>query len=340
MTMLLTCKEDYEKTLAREIISFDLASEREGKGWVLTKPVGQPALQQGGGLCFACEVLEEPVEIQGASVNNFTEVLLNTFLAHLGSKKIDTAWGYRFFSSSQENLIHHAGTVGQLWLEKLKKKMSRVAKLAQEGIPRGPEYNEGFFVYITDFNKAFVSFRAFSQGQQRMKMDPDSPSRSYLKVEEAFYIFAKSPGENNTVVDLGAAPGGWSLSALKRGAHVFAVDNGPLKEPVLSHPAIKHLKEDALRYRHQGETPIDWLLCDVLETPEVIIEMLRKWLRQGWCRYFVVNLKLGRRDPVAVLKELRDPTQGLMSYCKTLCIRQLYHDREEITLMGEVASQP
>jgi 23S rRNA C2498 (ribose-2'-O)-methylase RlmM len=49
-----------------------------------------------------------------------------------------------------------------------------------------------------------------------------------------------------------------------------------------------------------------------------------------------VNLKLGRRDPVEVLKELRDAQKGLFPYCQELYVRQLYHDREEITLMGEV----
>ena len=40
------------------------------------------------------------------------------------------------------------------------------------------------------------------------------------------------PGER--VCDLGAAPGGWSYSAAKRGASVVAVDNGPLKGGALA----------------------------------------------------------------------------------------------------------
>ncbi len=335
MNILITCKEDYEKILSREIISYNLNPQTQGKGWVLAAENAPAALQDHGGLCFACEILLDPVDIKGSSVNNFTEILVNSFTAHLGQRKIDLPWSYRFFSSTQENLIHHTNTLEQLWLEKLRKKMSRVAKLAKEGMPRGPETGEGFFVYVTDFNQAYVSFTSVSQGQQRMKLDPQSPSRSYLKLEEAFYIFGQCPKEGDTVVDLGAAPGGWSLSALKRGARVIAVDNGPLKEPVLSHPGITHLKTDAFKYHHEGETSVDWLLCDVLEKPEMVVDLLCQWLKEGRCHYFVVNLKLGRRDPIEVLKELRDIKEGLFSYCNKLYIRQLYHDREEITLMGE-----
>jgi 23S rRNA (cytidine2498-2'-O)-methyltransferase len=214
--------------------------------------------------------------------------------------------------------------------------MSRVAKLAKDGIPQGPKFGEGFFVFVTDFNQALVSFEALSQGQQRMKLDPQSPSRSYLKLEEAFHIFARFPQEGEVVVDLGAAPGGWSLSALKRGATVIAIDNGPLREPVSSHPKLTHLKADALKYQLAGAAPVDWLLCDVLEKPEMIVELVRKWLGKKWCRNFIVNLKVGRGDPIALLKEIRDSKKGLLPFCQTLSIRQLYHDREEITLMGTV----
>jgi 23S rRNA (cytidine2498-2'-O)-methyltransferase len=171
-----------------------------------------------------------------------------------------------------------------------------------------------------------------------MMMDPQAPSRSYLKIEESFRIFGRAPGDGETVIDLGAAPGGWSLSALKRGATVIAIDNGPLREPVLSHPNIRHLKADALKYEPRENGPVDWLLCDVLEDPDLIINLLRKWLSRKWCRCFVVNLKVGRHDPVTVLRKLKDPSEGLARHCRTLLVRQLYHDREEITLMGEVKS--
>jgi 23S rRNA (cytidine2498-2'-O)-methyltransferase len=253
--------------------------------------------------------------------------------------RIDAPWPFLFSSSGNEQLIHRAKTTQECWLEKIQKKVSRVAKLSKEGMPQGPKFSEGFFVHFTDFDKAFVSFKAFSQGQQRMSMDPEAPSRSFLKLEEAFRVFGCEPKEDDVVVDLGAAPGGWSHSALKRGASVTAIDNGPLRDPVKSHKKMQHFKVDALTYEYEQENAADWLLCDILEKPSIILDLLHKWLSQKWCRRFIVNFKVGRSDPILLLKEIRDARKGLLPYCDRLIIRHLYHDREEITLMGEAEAR-
>jgi 23S rRNA (cytidine2498-2'-O)-methyltransferase len=39
---------------------------------------------------------------------------------------------------------------------------------------------------------------------------------------------------------------------------------------------------------------VDWLLCDVIAAPERSAVLLLEWLRRGWCRQFVVTLKVGR----------------------------------------------
>ena len=69
-----------------------------------------------------------------------------------------------------------------------------------------------------DFDRAFASTEAFFNGQRRMADDPLAPSRSYLKAEEAYLILGQEPAAGETVADLGAAPGGWSYSAARRGA--------------------------------------------------------------------------------------------------------------------------
>jgi len=82
--------------------------------------------------------------------------------------------------------------------------------------------------------------------------------------------------------------------------------------------------------------PVDWLLCDVLEEPNIIFKLLEKWLKQKWCRYFIANIKVGRNDPILLLKKIRHNQKGLSRLCDPLIMRQLYHDRKEITLMGRV----
>jgi 23S rRNA (cytidine2498-2'-O)-methyltransferase len=172
-----------------------------------------------------------------------------------------------------------------------------------------------------------------------MKDDKGAPSRSYLKVEEAYGILGRAPVHRDTVVDLGAAPGGWSFSAAEKGAQVQAVDNGPLKGEAKDHPAIHHVQADAFRY-HPLHDSADWLFCDLIDDPYLVLDdILLRWLDRGWCKAFVVNLKVGKMDPIGLLRQLLDSEgeRSLVRRCRTLRIRQLFHDREEITCVGEVA---
>jgi len=324
MNTLLTCKEDCEKILEREIALYQGAPAQRGRGWILAQWTQRP-----DELCFAHHLLEEPLAVREASVNALGDKLVEVFTQQLGQKRLERPWPFAFLSAADEKLLHRAGTIEKRFLERLQKKMARVAKLAAPGAS-----GEGFFVHVSDFREAFVSFKATSFGQKRMHMDPKAPSRSYLKLEEAFSIFGQAPKADELVVDLGAAPGGWSYSALSRGAAVIAVDNGPLKDPVKSHPNIEHLTVDAFKYSPKQDA--DWLLCDMLETPAIVLGLLQEWLNKKRCRRFVVNFKIQRTDPILLLKKLTHPTEGLTSYCRTLKIRQLYHDREEITVMGEI----
>ncbi len=327
-TVLLTCKPDYEKVLTKEIALYNLALETKGNGWIIAR-----TQQNIPDLCFSNNILANPISVKAPSINSLADNLLKLFTENIKDKQITEPWPLSFSCGDNEKLIRHTKSVFKTWTSKTAKKISRVMKLSKEGIPHGKTFEQGFFVHFTDFNQTYVSFNAFSAGQQRMHMDQRAPSRSYLKLEEAFRIFNHEPKPNQAVIDLGAAPGGWSYSALKRGAIVIALDNGPLREPVKSDPNITHLKIDALKYK--PNTTVDWMLCDILEEPDIILNLIHKWLNQKWCKYFIVNLKVGRNDPVMLLKKIRDQKKGLAPYCKLLQIRQLYHDREEITLMGQ-----
>lgn len=56
-----------------------------------------------------------------------------------------------------------------------------------------------------------------------------------------------------------------------------------------------------------GET-FDWLFCDLVEEPHHVLQhIVEPWLTQRWCRRFVVNLKFGRVDAIALLAEPARP---------------------------------
>jgi 23S rRNA (cytidine2498-2'-O)-methyltransferase len=233
-------------------------------------------------------------------------------------------------------LGRRASGVEKAFGELLRKKLNRVAKLAELEVPRTSGPVRGLFVFFADFGRVFAAREAWLGGQRRMADDDLAPSRSYLKVEEAYLVLGREPSAGETVVDLGAAPGGWSYSAAKRGARVIAVDNGPLKGGALDNPLIAHRLEDAFKFAPQAGEVFDWMFCDLVEEPHhVMRNLVGPWLGGGWCRRFVINLKFGHVDSLALLREIRAAESPFARHAGGVRIRHLFHDREEFTVVGE-----
>ena len=329
--MLIVCQAGFENLLVRELAAGGAKVLAQGPGWVRAESA--PAE-----LAFAHWTLDAESPVQGDSVNALAQQIADSFLQSLQGEKVTEPWPCVFGGPAElVGLGRRISSVEAAFFERLKKRIARVAKLAVADLPRGVGPARGLAVWFTDFGSAVVGRNLVSNGPRRMADDPLAPSRSYLKVEEAYVVLGREPAAGETVVDLGAAPGGWSYSAAKRGARVIAIDNGPLKGGALDHPQIEHRREDAFRFAPVAGAPCDWLFCDMVEEPHhVLRSIVEPWLERGWCRRFVVNLKFGRVDPIALLQELRQPGSILHRCAPGLRIRHLYHDREEFTLTGEV----
>jgi 23S rRNA (cytidine2498-2'-O)-methyltransferase len=335
--MLLTCQAGFETLLARELTELHGRNKIEqGPGWVIATDSADVA--QLGELAFPHLSMLAPVECRGESVNALAAGVAELFLASLRNERVEAAWPNVWLGPPEMvGLGRRIAAVAKAFAELLKKKLSRVARLAVPEVSRdvGMGAVRGLFVYFVDFGRVWVARESFVHGPRRMADDPLAPSRSYLKIEEAGVVFGCAPKPGETVCDLGAAPGGWSYSAAKRGARVVAVDNGPLKGGALDHPQIEHRLEDAFRFAPAATC--DWMFCDLVEEPHhVLRNLVAPWLARRWCRRFVVNLKFGRVDPVALLRELRAPESPFVLHAAGVRVRHLFHDREEFTIMGEV----
>jgi 23S rRNA (cytidine2498-2'-O)-methyltransferase len=166
-------------------------------------------------------------------------------------------------------------------------------------------------------------------GRSRMHRGPDAPSRAALKLDEALDRLNIQPGRGELCVDLGAAPGGWTQRLLARGARVIAVDPARLAPALRSHPKVRHVQESAFRYL--PEAPADWLFCDMAWRPLEVAQLLAKWGRQGLATQLVANLKLPMKDKNAVLFRARSILEHEGRW-RNVAIRQLYHDRDEVTV--------
>ena len=173
-------------------------------------------------------------------------------------------------------------------------------------------------------------------GIVRLRMPSAAPSRSTLKLAEALMEFlddkerAKRLVPGMTAVDLGASPGGWSWQLVQRGLMVLAVDNGPMDAALLDSGQVKHRRDDGFHFR--PPEPVDWMVCDMVESPSKIARLAAKWIAEGWSRETIFNLKLPmkkRWEEVERCRGIIDEALGGGGYY--LRMKQLYHDREEVT---------
>ncbi len=195
-------------------------------------------------------------------------------------------------------------------------------------------------------------------GIPRLKFPSQAPSRSTLKLDEAFlYFIPKAERETRLTsgmlaVDLGAAPGGWTYQLVRRGMMVTSIDNGPMAESLMETGQVKHRMEDGFKYvpmKHEiywlvretkkrekvnipDQTPVDWLVCDMIEKPQRVVKMAINWFTQGYCREAIINFKLPMAKKYDTVKEILEQLKTSLPNCYYEA-KHLYYDRDEITVL-------
>ena len=199
-------------------------------------------------------------------------------------------------------------------------------------------------IFFVDSSSAWIGISPVNNSAQdpmgipRLRMPRDAPSRSSLKLDEAIHWFFTREQESRWfkagmhAVDLGAAPGGWSHQLVDRGLLVTAVDNGPMDETLMNSGMVEHLRTDAFTYSPPAR--VEWLVCDMAERPLHVSRLIARWFTHGRCRSAIFNLKLPMKKRYQTVLECRHLLHNELSKAgiyHTLAIKQLYHDREEVT---------
>lgn len=199
---------------------------------------------------------------------------------------------------------------------------------------------DGLSVYLGV--RSIENSSPYPMGILRLKQPAAAPSRSTLKLDEAFAVLLNDeererylvPGQY--AVDLGACPGGWTYQLVRRSMYVDAIDNGPMAPSLMETGQVKHHREDGFKFVPYRKN-ISWLVCDMVEKPSRVTRLMLKWLLEGWCRYAMFNLKLPMKKRFAeVHQDLQLLREELAKTGLSFEVRakQLYHDREEITVFA------
>jgi 23S rRNA (cytidine2498-2'-O)-methyltransferase len=166
----------------------------------------------------------------------------------------------------------------------------------------------------------------FPNGEVRFVEDKTGPpSRAYLKLWEALTLIGAHPTAGETVVDLGASPGGWTWALARLGCRVIAVDKAPLEERIAAMPSVEARRESAFALKPADIGRVDWLFSDVVCYPDRLLRLVRSWLESGLARRVVCTVKFqGTTDHDAARAFAAIPGSRLL---------HLHHNKHELTWM-------
>jgi 23S rRNA (cytidine2498-2'-O)-methyltransferase len=152
------------------------------------------------------------------------------------------------------------------------------------------------------------------------------PNRAYLKLWEALSLFKRYPTQGETVLDLGASPGGWTYVIQSLGASVTAVDKAPLADNIAALPRVHYQQQSAFAIDPTKlDNHYDWVLSDVACYPERAYELILKWLDSGKAKHMIFTIKLQGKTDIEIIKRLQMIPNSRMTH--------LFYNKHEVTFL-------
>jgi 23S rRNA (cytidine2498-2'-O)-methyltransferase len=319
MQWLWTSRADFERDLAEELPRGRVLAPALALGDA-PRPAAEPPTFGRQGFPIAAEV-KPTVEAVTAAVLPLIPALPASFALHVWVPDSDAA----------NRLSGQATELAEGVTKALGEAGSRIVGAYELHDPDEPIVQ----VCLAEPGRAYVgalsrgrTVSTWPGGRARMKVPSGAPSRATSKLAEAMAWIGYGPESGDVCVDLGAAPGGWTWLLLRRKARVIAVDRANLQPDIARDRKVLHLRDNAFTFR--PDEAADWLFCDMVWKPAEVAKLLAQWGQKHWARYLVSNIKLPMKRRLPVVNEVKRTL--VAAGWRDVRSRQLYHDRDEITL--------
>jgi 23S rRNA (cytidine2498-2'-O)-methyltransferase len=104
--------------------------------------------------------------------------------------------------------------------------------------------------------------------------------------------------------------------------------------PTLGEPGSQGGRLRADGFQWSPNKPLDWMVCDMVESPKRVAARMAQWFREGWCRHAIFNLKLPMKKRWDETRDCLAAFEAQAGRPLVVRARQLYHDREEVTVFA------
>lgn len=338
---LLYCRPGFETDLCNELLDLSPGATASSAGlvWFRSELKIKPRFEQ---LIFARQLLRIVGELNDLPERDRLTPLVEAIAA------LPQRYGELWLETADDDAAKELSSFCRRFGELLRQ------RLQQEGLLLNDPHAPRLHLLFTSRQQCWLADSQpgnrsdWPMGIPRLRMPSQAPSRSTLKLAEALLTLmtpdevAQRMKEGMKGVDLGAAPGGWTWQLVNRGMKVIAIDNGPMKGVLADHPAVEHRREDGFRFT--PKQPVEWLVCDMIEQPKRIADLVARWFERSLVRQSIFNLKLPMKKRAQAVQDCLDLIRSRLDAAGIsyeLRCKHLYHDREEITCyLSRVSSKP
>jgi 23S rRNA (cytidine2498-2'-O)-methyltransferase len=183
-------------------------------------------------------------------------------------------------------------------------------------------------------------------GDAGVVMPAESPSRAWLKLEEALRFFDLKFSAADVVVELGCAPGGVVLALLDRGVSVIGVDPAKMADRVMTaaiaeraaapagEPWFYHCRKPAaLTSKRDLGAGVTWFMSDMNQSPDVVLKECARFCKMApTIRGVLITLKLTDLLQVSEKQKWREALLAIGF--KTVRLQQLSVHHKEFALLA------
>jgi 23S rRNA (cytidine2498-2'-O)-methyltransferase len=342
--LVFSCEAGWEQILSEELTRvFDHCCPRQVDDGFVSVEVGSIKAPAVPAVAFASQCVPIAMTIDAESISDWVRIAAPRIIASLSDHV--GPWRLHIFGATEPHgkvARRRAQLIENGIIEFLRKKQRRLIRTLSPGDRTFADCEAFAQVALVtpEFGYSSICLPELRHALRRcispfpggiVEVPPDrkAPSRAFAKLAEAELRLGCRIAPGETCVDLGSSPGSWSYVALNRGAQVVAVDRSPLRADLMKHPNLTFVRGDAFRFAPPA--PVDWLLCDVIAFPDRILELLRRWLTERWCRKFCATIKFRGRDEYAKLESFKTM---LAESGAEFQLRRLNSNKNEVTATG------
>jgi 23S rRNA (cytidine2498-2'-O)-methyltransferase len=172
-------------------------------------------------------------------------------------------------------------------------------------------------------------------GEVSSILEKDVPSRAYYKMAEAYEAFDIPFDHQETVLELGCAPGGASKFLLNLDLKILGVDPADMDPTITRNIDFKHLRKPFETLTENDlKNGADWIVCDINLPPTVVLREVFRILTFTEPRGLVITIKLNDLKHLELVATIREQIrkQGfskvelkyLPSHKKEICLYALH----------------